>query len=119
MALNIKFGYWAIGGCITNVLTPNAGAKAQSHFNLIPGLKAGAPTLRRKRREGTLLMQGSIKGLGNCTDLQACLFVFDLSLGLGLREEHANQFDEPGNHTEHKASNVDPRGMQPAINQHT
>ena len=45
MALNINFGYWAIGGCITNVLTPNAGAKAQSHFNLIPGLKAGAPTL--------------------------------------------------------------------------
>src|SRR5712691_9809966 len=41
----------------------NAGAKAQSHFNFVPGLKAGAPTLRRKRRKGTLLMPGLNKGL--------------------------------------------------------
>src|SRR6266852_9303809 len=44
---------------------PNAGAEAQSHFNLIPGLKAGAPTMRRKRHNRTLLIQDSNSQYGS------------------------------------------------------
>ncbi len=45
------------------LVKPRHAPKAQSHFNFVPGLKAGAPTLRRKRRNGTLLMPGLNKGL--------------------------------------------------------
>jgi len=53
--------WWLHNKC-PNFQTPGLKPKVIFNlFNLIPGLKAGAPTLRRKRRNGALLMQGSIK----------------------------------------------------------
>jgi len=54
-------GYWWLHNKCPNFQTP--GLKPKAIFNLIPGLKAGAPTLRRKRRNGTLLVPGLNKGL--------------------------------------------------------
>ena len=55
---------------ITNVLFPNAGAKARQVFTSSPGLKAGAPTLRRKRQgiayQGWTLRQGVAIGFLFC-----------------------------------------------------
>jgi len=88
----------AIGDCITNVLVfQTPGLKAQSHFNIIPGLKAGAPTVRRKRRNGRLLMQGSIKpilgGLNGTTEEPAEKRLF-CALRASLRQSGIVHFQQ-------------------------